>query len=80
VAVGYCDRSVFEEIQGRDYQGSYDAVKRFVNPLRKEAFPEATVRFETPPGRQAHLWEVVERERVLDPSSRQQTASGKRLP
>jgi transposase len=54
-AVGYCARSIFEELQGRGYEGSYDAVKRIVSPLRKEAFPEATVRFETPPGRQAQV-------------------------
>lgn len=39
-AVGYCARSIFEELQGRGYMGSYDAVKRFVSPLRAEAFPE----------------------------------------
>jgi len=54
-AVGYCARSIFEELQGRGYEGSYDAVKRLVSPLRKEAFPDATVRFETPPGRQAQV-------------------------
>src|SRR4030042_99221 len=51
-AVGYCRRSSYEELQGRGYEGSYDAVKAFVSPLRKEAFPEATLRLETPPGRQ----------------------------
>jgi transposase len=54
-AVGYCARSIFEELQGRGYDGSYDVVKRFVSPLRKEAYPDATVRFETPPGRQAQV-------------------------
>ena len=68
-AVGYCARSVFEEIQGQGYPGSYDAVKRFVRPLRKGAVREATVRFETPPGRQAqadwgHCWTVVGGKRV----------------
>jgi transposase len=54
-AVGYCARSIFEELQDRGYDGSYDAVKRLVSPLRKEAFPDATVRFETPPGRQGQV-------------------------
>ena len=51
-AVGYCARSIYEELQARGYPGSYDMVKRFVSPLRAEAFQEATMRFETPPGRQ----------------------------
>ena len=51
-AVGYCAQSIFEEIQARGYPGSYDMVKRFISPLRAEASIEATVRFETPPGRQ----------------------------
>jgi transposase len=51
-AVGYCARSIYEEILGQGYPGSYDVVKRFVSPLRAEAAVEATVRFETPPGRQ----------------------------
>jgi transposase len=51
-AVGYCAQAVFEELQGRGYRGGYDTVRRFVGPLRKEANIEATVRFETPPGRQ----------------------------
>lgn len=68
-AVGYCARSIFEELQGRGYMGSYDAVKRFVSPLRAEAFPEATVRFETPPGRQGQVdwgqcWTVLAQKRI----------------
>lgn len=54
-AVGYCAQSVFEELQGMGYHGGYDAVRRFVQPLRKEAMTEATVRFETPPGRQGQV-------------------------
>ena len=54
-AVGYCAQSVFEELQGIGYRGGYDAVRRFVQPLRKEAMTEATVRFETPPGRQGQV-------------------------
>lgn len=52
-AVGFCAQAIFEELRGRGYPGSYDVVKRFVSPLRAEASVEATVRFETPPGRQA---------------------------
>ncbi len=51
-AVGYCAQAIFEELQIRGYRGSYQTVKRFVSPLRREAEIEATVRFETPPGRQ----------------------------
>ncbi|NMD10552.1 MAG: transposase [Acidobacteria bacterium] len=51
-AVGYCAQAIFEEIRLRGYQGSYPTVKRFVGPLRQEAEIEATIRFETPPGRQ----------------------------
>jgi len=54
-AVGYCARSIFEELQGMGYSGGYDTIKRFVRPLRKEAMVEATVRFETPPGRQGQV-------------------------
>jgi len=51
-AVGYCGQAVFEELRVRGYTGGYDTVRRFVGPLREEANLEATVRFETPPGRQ----------------------------
>jgi transposase len=51
-AVGYCAQAIYEEIRVRGYTGSYDVVKRFISPLRKEVDIEATVRFETPPGRQ----------------------------
>ena len=54
-AVGYCARSIFEEVQGMGYSGGYDTIKRFVRPLRKEAILETTVRFETPPGRQGQV-------------------------
>lgn len=55
--------------QIRGYQRSYDIVKRFVSPLRKEADIEATVRFETPPGRQgqadwSQCWTIVAGRRV----------------
>jgi hypothetical protein len=51
-AVGYCAQAIFEEINARGYRGSYQTIKRFVSPLRKEAAIEATVRFKTPPGQQ----------------------------
>lgn len=50
-SVGYCAQSLFEEIRALGYEGGYDTVRRFVSPMREEAFREATVRFETPPGR-----------------------------
>jgi transposase len=54
-AVGWCAQSVFEELRAAGYTGSYDTVRRFVQPLREEATREATVRFETPPGRQGQV-------------------------
>lgn len=51
-AVGYCGQAIYEELRARGFQGSYQTVKRFISPLRKEAAIEATVRFDTPPGRQ----------------------------
>jgi transposase len=68
-AVGYCAQSIYEELQGRGYSGSYQTVKRFVSPLRKEAEIEATVRFETPPGQQGQAdwgqcWTMIAGKRV----------------
>jgi transposase len=54
-AVGYCAQSIFEELQERGYQGSFQTIKKYVHPLREEALREASVRFETPPGRQAQV-------------------------
>ena len=54
-AVGYCAQSIYEELQQRGYNGSYDTVKIYVRPLRKEAVTKATVRFETPPGKQGQI-------------------------
>lgn len=51
-AVGYCAQSIYEELQERGYIGGYDTVRRFVQPLRKEALAEPTPRYETPPGKQ----------------------------
>ena len=63
-AVGWCAQSIFEEIGSMGYAGSYDTVRRFVQPLREEAHREATVRFETAPGRQGqvdwgHCWTTI---------------------
>jgi len=63
-AVGWCAQSVFEELRVAGYTGSYDTVRRFVQPLREEAQREATVRFETPPGKQGqvdwgHCWTTI---------------------
>lgn len=54
-AVGYCAQAVFEELRTLGFEGSYDTVKRFVHPLREAMKVEATVRFETPPGRQGQV-------------------------
>jgi transposase len=56
--VQYSARILFQELrQGRGYRGSYETVKRFVRPLRavEQAAERATVRFETPPGRQSQI-------------------------
>jgi transposase len=63
-AVAYCAQAIFEELQVRGYRGSYQTVKRFVSPLRKEVDIEATMRFETPPGRQGQAdwgqcWTII---------------------
>jgi len=54
-AVGYNAQAIFEEIQAKGYTGGYDTVKRSVQPLRRKAHMEATVRFETPPGKQGQV-------------------------
>jgi transposase len=55
--VRYSAQVLFQELKQRKYTGSYETVKRFVQPLRTaEALAErATVRFETPPGRQSQI-------------------------
>lgn len=68
-AVGYSARSVYEELLDKGYKGSYDTVRNFVRPLRQEAQSTATVRFETPPGKQAQVdwgqcWTVVAGKRI----------------
>jgi len=53
----YCAFVMFLEIRGMGYTGCYEQVKRFVRPLREEQrrFEEATLRFETAPGKQAQV-------------------------
>jgi transposase len=56
--VQYSARILFQELRrGRDYGGSYETVKRFMQPLRAAecAAAQATVRFETPPGLQSQI-------------------------
>jgi transposase len=55
--VSYSAQVLFQELRLRGYAGSYDTVKRFVQPLRMaEALAErASVRFETPPGQQSQI-------------------------
>jgi transposase len=57
-AVQYSARILYQELrQQRDYGGSYDTVKRFVQPLRAVRLQaeRALVRFETPPGHQSQI-------------------------
>ena len=55
--VCYSAQVLFQELRQRGYVGSYQTVKRFVQPLRAaETLAErATVRFETPPGQQSQV-------------------------
>lgn len=56
--VGYSARILFQELRRRHaYRGSYDTVKRFVQPLRTQRWQaeRATVRFETAPGHQSQI-------------------------
>lgn len=54
-AVGYCAQSIFEELRGHGFTGCYETVKKYIRPFRDEAQAEATVRFETPPGKQGQV-------------------------
>jgi transposase len=56
-AVNWCAQVLLQELQARGYTGSYDAVKRWVAPRREtqQQLEQATVRFETGPGRQAQV-------------------------
>lgn len=55
--VNYSARILFQELQQRDYQGSYDTVKLAVRPLRLQAtLTDLTqCRYETAPGQQAQV-------------------------
>ena len=56
-AVRYSARILFQELRQQQYPGSYETIKRFVQPLRTAALaPEGTqTRFETPPGQQSQI-------------------------
>lgn len=53
----YCAAVLFLELRKMGYTGCYEQVKRFVRPLREERrrVEEATIRFETGPGKQAQV-------------------------
>ena len=55
--VGYSAQVLFQELRGREYDGSYETVKRFVRPLREAQLHAAVTRtrFETPPGLQSQI-------------------------
>ncbi len=55
--IGYNAWRLFQELQGQGFAGGYETVKRAVRPLRQaeRVLAEATVRFETAPGRQAQV-------------------------
>lgn len=55
--VGYSGQILFQELRRRGYGGSYQTVKRFVQPLRAalSLAERAAVRFETPPGQQSQI-------------------------
>ena len=55
--VGYSAQVLFQERRGRQYEGSYETVKRFVRPLREMQLYAAVTRtrFETPPGLQSQI-------------------------
>src|SRR3990172_5073127 len=55
--VNFCAQVLFQELRRRGYTGSYPVVMRWVRPRREEQvrLEEATVRFETGPGRQSQV-------------------------
>lgn len=56
LATGLSGTRLFEEITKMGYQGSVSAVRRFLQTIeRVELAPQATVRFETPPGEQSQV-------------------------
>ena len=48
-------RKLYSEIKARGYTGSETRVRAWMQPLRAERKPQATVRFETEPGEQAQV-------------------------
>ena len=48
-------RVLDREIRALGYRGSYSTVVQYVRPRRRWRQPEATMRFETAPGEQAHV-------------------------
>src|SRR5262245_22140265 len=60
--VNYSAQILFQELRQREYPGSYDTVKLFVQPLRAAQLgtERALRRFETPPGQQSQIdWGVA---------------------
>jgi transposase len=55
--VNYSARILFQELRQQQYVGSYETVKRFVQPLRTAATAAdgTQTRFETPPGQQSQI-------------------------
>lgn len=55
--VDYCAQVLYQRIRETGYEGGYELVKRFIRPYRQHQrhLEEATVRFETGPGKQAQV-------------------------
>lgn len=53
--VDYSGKILYQEVKEQGYPGSYEVVKLFIRPHRQaqRQLEEATVRFETPPGKQS---------------------------
>jgi transposase len=69
--VDYNAYRIFQELQALGYPGGYEMVKLAVRPLRAERdrWLDATLRFETAPGRQAQVdwgttWAQIDKQRV----------------
>jgi transposase len=74
VEVDYNAYHIFQELQALGYPGGYEMVKLAVRPLRaeRERWLDATLRFETAPGRQAQVdwgttWAQIDEQRVRLP-------------
>ena len=48
-------RKLYQELLDQGYPGKESQVRAFVHPFRLPSQPQATVRFETPPGKQAQI-------------------------